>query len=175
LFATANGAVVTMLHSLNTLAAMPALQVFDGADFSQLLNSGMITLGMGGVSDWAEGADTLAKTILSLYQSATLADMDTSHASQGVCVIAAGSNVYEKFSNEELMRGLDMIRNSSSCSTMMLHSGLYELPGKKRADTLQVYVGLGGLQLNPEVLKQLAKVGVVPDFESKLANFFGIK
>ena len=174
LYSDANRDAALMLHSFNELAAKPARQTFDGSDFGQLLNSGMITLGMGGVRDWSKGADVLAKTILSLYQSATLADMDTSTATQGVCVIAAGSNVYKSFSNEELMRGLDMLRNSSRCQTMMLHSGFYEIPDDRAADTLRVYVGLGGLQLNSDILKQLAKTGVV-DFESKLANFFGIK
>lgn len=174
LYDDANKDVVKMLHALNTLAAMPARQTFDGADFGQLLDSGMITMGMSGVRDWKKGADTLAQTILSTFRSATLADMDTSSATQGVCILAAGVNVLNSFSNDEMMRGLGLLHSSSKCDSIMLHPGIYTLPGKNHADTLIVYVALGGLRPNPEVFKQLAQVGNV-NIESKLASFFGIK
>jgi cell division GTPase FtsZ len=171
----ANKDTATLLHTLNVLAATPAIQTLDSADFSQILDSGMITLGMSGISNWKEGSDVLAKAIMSTFQSATLADVDVSNATQGACVVVAGANVLNTFSNDELMRGLDLLRNSSTCPNMLLHPAIYENSSKGAEDSLRVYVALGGLKPNEAVLRQLAKVGNVKDFESRLANFFGVK
>jgi cell division GTPase FtsZ len=170
----ANRDACNLLHIFNTITRMPAIQTFDSADFGQLLDSGLITFGMAGISNWKAGSDVVAKTIAETYRSATLVDADLSYATQGVCVIVGGSNVLNSFSNDELMGGLDILRNSSKCSDMMLHPGVYENTSPGSEDSLRVYVALGGLKPNADILKQLAKVGNVADFESKLAKFFGM-
>jgi len=169
----ANKDVVTMLHTLNVLSATPAIQSFDKADFSQLLSSGMVTLGMSGIPNWQEGSDVLSKAIMATYQSATLSDADISHASQAACIILAGTNVLNAFSNEELMNGLEMLRNSSKHASMMLHPGIYENTSARGVDSLRVFVGLGGIKPNMQTLNGLAKIGNVDIPE--LAKFFGFK
>jgi len=168
----ANRDVTTLLHTFNTLAAMPAEQTFDRADFAQLLNSGIVTFGMSGVASWKEGADTLSKAILETFRAATLAEVDVETATQGVCLIAAGDNVLNTFRSEELMGGLELLRNSSKSQSMMLHPGVYRIPQPEAADMLRVYVALGGLRLSEGPLKTLASVGNV-EITSELAGFFG--
>ena len=167
----ANKDATTLLHVFNTLAMMPSIQTFDGADFSQLLDSGLITFGVSGVNNWKDGDDIVAKTIMDTFKSATLAEVDVSYATQGVCIVVAGENVLNAFSLDGLIGGLNMLRNTSRCQDMMLHPAVYR--NDKKPDALTVYVALGGLKPHENTLKQLAKAGNTT-ISSKLASFFGI-
>jgi len=143
----------------------------------------MITFGRAKVSNWTAGSDIVAKTIMETFQSATLAEVDVSQATQGVCIIVAGKNVLETFSTDELMGGLDLLRNSSQHKDMLLHPAVYE--NTENPDSLTVYVALGGLKPSKAVLDQLAQAGNVdmraeekqlPSgtvINSRLAEFFG--
>jgi len=172
LYPDANSSAVSLLHTLNVLSATPSFQTLDSADFRSFLNSGMITFGVVGINNWKEGSDLIAKTVMETFRSATLADVDASEATQGLCVMVAGSNVLEKFSNDELMEGLTLLRNSSKCQSMVLHPAIYENTVAGKEDSLAVYVGLGGLRPNEGVLQSLAKIGNVQ--VPKLAQFLGI-
>ena len=184
LFKDANNDAVKFLHTFNAMAAMSSFQVFDKADFTQLLDSGMITFGGSEVKEWRNGSDVVAKAIMATFKSATLADVDISNATQGACIIVAGENVLEKFTTEELMGGLDLLRNSSRHKDMMLHPAVYV--NENAPDSLRVYVALGGLNPSKELFTQLARVGNVdlknedrlPSgavIESKLARFLGVE
>jgi len=179
LYSDANRDAANLLHTFNVLAAMPAMQTFDSSDLSQLLNSGMITFGVSGVSDWHDGSDVVAKAVMDTFQSATLAEVDISQATQGVCVVVAGANVLNAFSTDELMGGLNLLRNSSKNKDMLLHPGVYE--NESKPDSMRVYVALGGLKPNKTMLTQLASVGNVdmkaeePTIKSSLGKFFGME
>jgi len=175
----ANKGVANLLHAFNTMAAMPSEQTFDSSDLSQLLDSGMITFGVSGVSNWEEGSDVVARAIMDTFQSATLADVDISKATQGVCIVVAGENVLNTFSTEELMGGLDLLRNSSKQKDMLLHPAVYV--NEAKPDSMRVYVALGGLKPNKAVFDKLSRVGNVdmkveePTIKSSLARFFGFE
>jgi len=179
LYGDANKDACNILHSLNCLAVMPSFQTYDAADFAQLLDSGQITFGVSGVSNWSEGSDAVSKAVMNVYQSATLADVDVSEATQGVLIVVAGENVLNTFSTAELLGGLELLRNSSKTGDMMLHAGVYV--NEKNADSMRIYVALGGLKPKKDILSNLARVGQVdmrreePTIKSSLAKFFGFE
>ncbi len=105
------------------------------------------------------------------FTSATLADVDYSSASQGACILVAGQKVLDSFSTEELMGGLDLLRQNSKCEDMMLHPAVYK--NEKNPDSLKVYDELGGLKPGEAALRQIAKSGGI-DITSKMAEFFRI-
>ena len=174
-----NGSTARLLHTFNRLAGTESEDVggtsFDPADFSRLLNSGVIAFASVTTAEWSNPT-TLADAIRSRLRDNTLASIDLRQGKvAGLLYVITGPawDGDTPVTIEAVDYGtasMDRLLNAEDSSVFY---GVYPAKGKEGEDgKVQMLAMVGGLPMPVDRIKELAaKAGTKPD---DVAELFGV-
>lgn len=155
-YPTANTSVSQLLHLFNRLAAQPAPHTtFDRADFSALLDSGVVAFGAQPLTQYATDAD-VSHAVRQQLRANILAEIDLQQGTKAGLIFVLGGELFDSVPGARLEHGFEMLtRMLANGSTVF--RGVY--PGS--GDRVLTFVMVGGLPLPTARLRVLARVAGV--------------
>lgn len=175
---TANETAAVLFHLFNQLAAVHSKYItFDKSELGQLLDGGVVVMGVADVPDVNSPAD-ISSRIRDELASNVLADVDLSRGKKGACIFVAHQSVLDTLPSEYFEAGftqLDRIVGSAYNNEQVptvIHRGLYE----GRDPGLQCYTMISELDPPVKRLRELAKkAGLAAGAGSTVAKFLGLE
>lgn len=175
----ANITVSVLFHLFNKRAASRAnaLTTFDSAELGQLLDGGIVVMGVANIGTPRSPAD-VSEGIRKELTNNVLAAVDLTKGTKAACIFEAHEDVLNTCSNDYFEAGFDQLdrivgSHYNPPVETVIHRGLY----KGTAPGLQCYTMISGLQPPLGLLQELAKRGNLHQFANpnSLARHFGLE
>ena len=152
---TANRSVASLFHLFNTIAIKPSHYTsFDQADYSTLLDSGMITFGATPVAKWDDPTDISHAVRDNLRRNMLAGGVDLATGAVAGAIIIGGQGILAKIPQTHLDHAFEQLSRVLKGGNTV-HRGIYR--GNK--ETLVVYTMIGGLGEPEQRLTELRKLG----------------
>ncbi len=187
LHSTANDIVADLLHLFNRLAARSCpgyerLMTFDAAEFAQLLDSGVVTMGATQINlDAVVHPADVSKQIRESMSKNVLATVDLARGRVAACVFVGSDAVCNKYGMEYFDAGFTQLERLVGTARpeeedpTVIHRGLYS-DSQETESRLECFTMIGGLIPPQQRLKELAvKAGLTSrPMPTRMASFLGL-
>lgn len=151
-----NARTARVLHAFNTLSATTSSELagttFDPADFSRLLDSGLVAFAAVTIPGWAT-ADAFSSPLRDQLATSMLAEIDLSTGAIGGLIYVLGDKAWDEVTLEHTERGVQMVQALLRPDAQLLQ-GMYHQDGGDGATAVAM---VGGLDFPRQRLSQLAK------------------
>lgn len=151
-----NRLICSLLHLFNRIAAQDsAITTFDRSDFSDLLDSGLVSFGASPITKYAAPGD-ISQAIRQQLAASVLASVDLKKGTKAGCIFIGGKDVLAKLPATHLDHGFDML-NRILADGSTVHRGVY----LGTENDLRAYTLIGGLAFPDARIQELAKIAGV--------------
>lgn len=182
LYPTANTTTASLFHVFNQLAAVHSEYVtFDQAEFGQLLDGGVVTMGAADLDvDQIKSPADVSSKIRDELADNVLAAVDLRTGRTAACVFVGHKYVLDNFPSDFFDAGFNQLdRTVAGGDGGVVFRGVYDSEADDKSPPgLQAYTMVAGLAPPLDRLAQLAKAGHMPaavQGRSGLAAFLGVQ